>query len=119
MITNVTSKVNLPDTAIRSSQLDTPLRHERLSEHSRGSDFTLTSPADRVALEQAVSRVKESFQQSGSRLQIEVDPELKRVVVKILNGDSGEVIRQIPPQEVIDLAKNLSGSKGLLLGEHV
>jgi flagellar protein FlaG len=48
-----------------------------------------------------------------------VDQDLKRVVVKILKGDSGEVIRQIPPQEVIDLAKNLSGSKGLLFGEHV
>ncbi|MGE0468448.1 MAG: Flagellar protein FlaG [Candidatus Nitrospira kreftii] len=119
MITNVTSKVNLPDTASRSSQLDTPSRHERLSEHPRGSDFTFTSPADRVALEHAVSKVRESFQQSGSRLQIEVDPDLKRVVVKILNGESGEVIRQIPPQEVIDLAKNLSGPKGLLLGEHV
>lgn len=119
MITNVTSKVNLPDTASRSSQLDTPSRHERLSEHPRSSDFTFTSPADRVALEHAVSKVRESFQQSESRLQIEVDPDLKRVVVKILNGDSGEVIRQIPPQEVIDLAKNLLGPKGLLLGEHV
>jgi flagellar protein FlaG len=48
-------------------------------------------------------------------LQFEVDPDLHRVIVKIMNGDSGEVIRQIPPQEVLDLAKNLQASKGLLL----
>lgn len=87
-----------------------------MEEPSHGSDF---SPTDRVALEHAVSKVKEAFQQSGSHLQIEVDPDLNRVVVKVLSGESGEVIRQIPPQEVIDLAKNLSGSKGLLLKEHV
>jgi flagellar protein FlaG len=51
-------------------------------------------------------------------LQIEVDPDLNRVVVKVLSGESGEVIRQIPPKEVIDLAKNLSGLKGALFGEH-
>lgn len=65
MITNVTSKVNLPDTASRSSQLDTPSRHERLSEHPRGSDFTFTSPADRVALEHAVSKVRKASSSQG------------------------------------------------------
>lgn len=90
-----------------------------MAEHTQGDDFSFASPTDRVALEQAVSKVKEAFHQSGSQLQIEVDPDLERVIVKILNGDSGEVIRQIPPKEVIDLAKNLSGAKGALFGEHV
>jgi flagellar protein FlaG len=119
MITDVTSKVDLPATASHRGQTDALPRHERTGEQSRGSDFTPTSPTDRSALEQAVGKVRETLQQSGSRLQIEVDPDLKRVVVKVLNGDSGEVIRQIPPQEVIDLAKNLSGLKGSLFGEHV
>lgn len=88
-------------------------------EPAQGADFSFASPTDRVALEQAVSKVKEAFQQSGSQLQIEVDPDLERVIVKILSGDSGEVIRQIPPKEVIDLAKNLPGAKGLLFEEHV
>jgi flagellar protein FlaG len=114
MITNVTSKVDLPANASHKSQPSAPPR-SKPEERVHGADF---SPTDRVALEHAVSRVKEAFQQSGSHLQIEVDPDLDRVVVKILNGDSGEVIRQIPPKEVIDLAKNLSGSKGALFGEH-
>jgi len=119
MITDVTSKVDLPATASRRGQTDALPRNQRAVEQSRGSDFTPASPTDRVALEQAVGKVRETLQQSGSRLQIEVDPDIKRVVVKVLNGDSGEVIRQIPPQEVIDLAKNLSGLKGSLFGEHV
>ncbi len=119
MITNVTSKVDLPAAANNKSQSSVQPRTKPVVEQQQGTDFSFASPTDRVALEHAVSKVKEAFQQSGSHLQIEVDPELERVIVKILKGDSGEVIRQIPPKEVIDLAKNLSGEKGVLLEEHV
>jgi flagellar protein FlaG len=115
MITNVTSKVDLPAIASNKSHTSASPRNKPVEALSKGADF---SPTDRVALEHAVSKVKEAFQQSGSHLQIEVDQDLNRVVVKILSGESGEVIRQIPPQEVIDLAKNFSGSKGALFGEH-
>jgi len=115
MITNVTSKVDLPATTNNKSQPSAPPRTKPAEGHTQGSGF---SPTDRVALEHAVSKVKEALQESNSQLQIEVDPDLERVVVKILKGDSGEVIRQIPPKEVIDLAKNLSGLKGVLFGEH-
>jgi flagellar protein FlaG len=119
MITNVTSKVDLPAAANNRSQTVALPKTKSVGERTHGSDFSFASPTDRVALEHAVSKLKEVLQQSGSHLQIEVDPDLDRVIVKILNGDSGEVIRQIPPKEVIDLAKNLSGAKGALFGEHV
>lgn len=119
MITNVTSKVNLPTTINRGSQTDPPSTNTRVAEHARGSEFSPASPTHRVALEQAVGKVREALQQSSSHLQIEVDQELQRAVVKIVSGDTGEVIRQIPPQEVIDLAKNLANHKGLLFEEHV
>ena len=119
MITNVTSKMDLPTTTNRRSHTETPPINTRAAEHARGSEFTPASPTQRAALEQAVGKVREALQQSGSHLQIEVDQELQRVVIKILKGDSGEVIRQIPPQEVIDLAKNLANHKGLLFEEHV
>ena len=119
MITNVTSKVDLPTTANRRSQADAFPTNAHVAERSHGSEFSPASPTHRVALEQAVGKVREALQQSGSQLQIEVDQDLHRVVVKILNRDSGEVIRQIPPQEVIDLAKDLANHKGLLFEEHV
>ncbi len=119
MIANVTSKVDLPTTANRTSQADVLPANTGMAERTHGSDFSPASPTHRGALEQAVGKVREALQQSGSQLRIEVDQDLHRVVVKILHGDSGEVIRQIPPQEVIDLAKNLANHKGLLFEEHV
>jgi uncharacterized FlaG/YvyC family protein len=117
-VASVTSKVDLPTTANRGSQTDPHSTNRRVAEHTRGSEFSPASPTHRVALEQAVGKVREALQQSNSHLLIEVDQELQRAVIKIVSGDTGEVIRQIPPQEVIDLAKNLANHKGLLFKEH-
>ena len=68
-------------------------------------------------VEQAAARVKDALRGTSSRLEIEIDSDLQKVVVKILNGESGEIIRQIPSQELLDLAKQLGDPKGLLVRE--
>ena len=70
-------------------------------------------------LDQALARVREVFQKADSRVEFSVDPELGRVIVKIMDGESGTVIRQIPQQEVLDLAKSLETPTGLLLHHKV
>ena len=70
-------------------------------------------------LEQAVTRVREVFQKADSRVEFSIDPDLDRVIVKIMDGDSGTVIRQIPQQEVLELAKSLETPTGLLLHHKV
>jgi flagellar protein FlaG len=66
-------------------------------------------------LEQALTRVREVFQKADSRVEFSIDPDLDRVVVKIMDGESGTVIRQIPQKEVLELAKSLEAPTGLLL----
>lgn len=70
-------------------------------------------------LEQAVTRVREVFQKADSRVEFSIDPDLDRVIVKIMDGHSGTVIRQIPQQEVLELAKSLETPTGLLLHHKV
>ncbi|MEX5216215.1 MAG: flagellar protein FlaG [Nitrospiraceae bacterium] len=113
MVHEVTSRTELPATASEASANAPHRSHgQDPSAHAAGPQPTHIETSD---LQKAVDRVREVFQNVEPRLQFEVDPDLHRVIVKIMNGDSGEVIRQIPPQEVLDLAKNLQTSKGLLL----
>jgi len=77
------------------------------------------STTTKEQLEQAVARVKDVLRATTSRLEIEIDPDLHKAVVKIRNGESGEIIRQIPAQELLDLAKYLDEPKGLLVRERV
>jgi flagellar protein FlaG len=82
---------------------------------------TPLAPPTKDQVEQAAARIKEVLRGSTSRLEFEIDPDLNKmdkVVIKILNGESGEIIRQIPAQELVDLAKHLDDPKGFLVREH-
>ncbi len=116
MVQDVTGKPDLQFPTGHASERPgrTGVFHTPSTETSVGDD---TGTVDRANLEQAVAKVREAVRTTESKLQIEIDPDLDRVVVKILQGESGEVIRQIPPQEFLDLAKQLSDPKGLLLKE--
>jgi len=87
------------------------------------ADIRIPTPAPtptREQVEQAAARVTEVLRGTTSRLEIEINSDLHnlhKVVVKILNGESGEIIRQIPAQELLDLAKHLDEPKGLLVRE--
>jgi flagellar protein FlaG len=48
-------------------------------------------------------------------LQFNVDETSGRVVIKVVDTETKDVIRQIPPEEVLALCEHLSEDKGLLL----
>ena len=113
MVHEVMSRTELLPAASQVHR-DVPQRSQvEESVHQSAESHTVQiEPGD---LEKAVARVREVFQMVEPRLRFEIDPDLHRVIVKIMNGESGEVIRQIPPQEVLDLAKSFQASSGLLL----
>ena len=90
-------------------------RDDRVDADSRTSTPEPTPTIEK--LEQAAARVKEVLRGTTSRLEIEIDSDSHKAVIKILNGESGEIIRQIPAQELLDLAKHLDDPKGLLIQE--
>ncbi len=116
MIHEVAHKADLPATASRGSE-QADAADTRPHAARTHSDSTASAQPDRAVLEQAVGKIRQALQQADSHLQIEIDPDLERVIVKVVNGDSDEVIRQIPPKALLDLAKNLSEQKGVILRE--
>jgi|SoiMethySBSTD1v2_1073268.scaffolds.fasta_scaffold00030_98 flagellar protein FlaG len=74
-----------------------------------------SQPVNRETLESTVARVQQSVEQFNSSLKIEIDPDSKQVIVKILNDQSGEVIRQIPAEEMVEIARRLDASQALLI----
>lgn len=49
-------------------------------------------------------------------LEFEKDPDTKRMIVKIVNRETGEVVSQIPPEYVLRLAESLSTKQPASLG---
>ncbi|TBU77091.1 hypothetical protein DNK06_02800 [Pseudomonas daroniae] len=68
-------------------------------------------------LGEAVARIQDYAQSARRNLDFKVDDSSGRVVVQVINSDSGEVIRQIPSEEVLELASRLEDARSLLLQE--
>jgi flagellar protein FlaG len=65
----------------------------------------------RVAAEQVTKLV----QQFNRNLQFLVDEETNKSVVKVIDAESKEVIRQFPTEEMLAIARALEKLKGLLI----
>ncbi|TFY89712.1 flagellar biosynthesis protein FlaG [Pseudomonas nabeulensis] len=73
-----------------------------------------TAEPQRMALEKAVTDMREFVQASQRNLDFSIDDSTGRVVVKVIATDSGEVIRQIPSETALKLAQDLSKAGSLL-----
>jgi flagellar protein FlaG len=66
------------------------------------------APADPAAVQDAVEKLSEFVETVSNRgLQISVDQDLSQVVLKVVNKDNEETIRQIPTEEVLELMKRM------------
>lgn len=77
-----------------------------------------STPATHDEVVHALQHISKELHQAGDQLQISVDSDLDRVIVKIVDSQSGQVIRQIPAEELINLAKQLKNLNGLLVEKH-
>ncbi|CDZ93856.1 MULTISPECIES: flagellar protein FlaG [Pseudomonadaceae] len=68
----------------------------------------------REQVESAVSTIQEFVQSVRRSINFAVDDGSGRVVVKVTDAGSGDVIRQIPSEEALKLAENLSEVRSLL-----
>ena len=63
------------------------------------------SPED---ITDTVSQINKAIQEVRRDLLFEVDKSTDKLVVKVINQQNGEVVRQIPPQEVLDMLKRMT-----------
>lgn len=71
--------------------------------------------ADPQAVRQAMQDAVAQLLDRGVELSYRVDSELKRVVVEVRDRSDGTVLRQIPGEEVLRLARRLRDASGGLL----
>jgi len=68
-------------------------------------------------LQQAVDQLQRKAQSFSPNLRFSVDRDTGRTVVKVTDANTQEVIRQIPAEEVLQLAKELDRMQGLLFNK--
>jgi len=70
-------------------------------------------------LEKLVEELKERLSMLNTQLQITIDKDTQMTVVKVIDKQTNKVVRQIPPEYVLKIAKYLDEITGLLLNEKI
>jgi len=74
-----------------------------------------------VSPETAMEQLNSHLQQTNSQLQFQVDKETGRTIYKVVSKNSGQVLLQVPSEEVLAMARNLRamekqpGTSGVLV----
>lgn len=66
-------------------------------------------------LNQAVKQIQDVIKQTANSLQFSIDKDSGMTIVKVVDTESKKVIRQIPSEEVMAIAKALDKLQGLLV----
>jgi flagellar protein FlaG len=70
-------------------------------------------------LQKLIEEVRKKFDMLSKYLKIDIDQELEIPVVKIMERDTNRVIRQIPPDYLLELMKRIDQLLGLLVEREV
>lgn len=72
-------------------------------------------PSSLEQVEQAMDEVRKAISPVARDLLFSIDEDTGRTIVKVVDASTDEVIRQIPSEEIISIAKALDKLQGLLV----
>jgi len=86
------------------------------------SDFTAINKTESISkeqLEELAVKLQEFVGDLDKSLKFETHQESGRDVVKVLDGESGDLIKQFPSEELLGIITNLSKASGILVNEKI
>lgn len=70
---------------------------------------------DAQQIAQAVEEMRSAISPVAQNLQFSIDQDIGRTIVKVVDASTDEVIRQIPSEEIVAIAKAMDKLQGLLI----
>lgn len=68
-------------------------------------------------LKEIVEKINDNLKTNGSDLRFQLDPDLKRPIVKVIDRATQDVLRQIPTVEMVELSKAIEKMQGVLFSK--
>lgn len=87
-----------------------------VAEASAVAEQQAPTPAE---LANAVEEVQAAIAPVAQNLQFSIDQDINRTIVKVVDSSTDEVIRQIPSEEIVAIAKAMDKLQGLLIKQEV
>jgi len=111
----------MPDVVQRTSgdrandQVDLPVKdYQQADQAGKQED---KKEVNRGELEQAVTEINQKLALHNTRLVFAIHDKTHAVMVKVVNADTGETVREVPPKKVLDIRAMTMEELGLLVDE--
>ncbi len=95
-------------------QASDPRRAAEAAAEKKAVEKAEEARPDSVAL---LERINELTEDGAYSVRFEKNRDLNEIVVKVVDSDSGDVIRQIPPEELLGLTKRLNELRGTIVNK--
>ena len=66
-------------------------------------------------LNEALESINKAMREQSTNLEFEVDGESDRTIVRVVDQKTGDVIRQVPTKEAMEIAKSIDRMQSLLV----
>jgi len=86
---------------------------------SSGEDTKVEEPFNKEQVQATVARLQEALRHVESRVELSVDEDINQVIFRVVDKESGDLIRQIPSEKVVELARLFSEHSGLFVEENI
>lgn len=74
-----------------------------------------TGSVDPAAVRAATEKINQTMQRLGNNLEFTVDTETSMNIVRVVDKETNQTIRQFPSEEAVQIAKTLDKLQGLLM----
>ncbi len=84
---------------------------------NKNSEAAVTQPVKPEQVQEAIDQIQKFTQTLAQNLNFSIDEETGKTVVKVMDTQTNEVIRQIPSAEAIDIARTIGKIQGTLFND--
>ncbi len=75
------------------------------------------APPDRQKAAQAAKEINDFLKSSSAGIEFQVDKQSERVIVRVVDTETKQLIRQVPTEEMVAISHALDRMTGLLLAQ--
>lgn len=87
------------------------------AEVQAGQEQTGNAENDSRRIKNAVDHANQTMRQSKTKCEFSYHEETKRVSIKVIDAETEEVIREIPPEETLEMISKMWELAGLMVDE--
>lgn len=102
--------------AAKTNEVKAATATPEVAETRRNDSMT---EADREQVLAAAEEMQNYMDAAGRNLQFQLDDDSGRMIVRVTEASTGDVIRQMPSEEALRLAENLADIRSVLFSDEV